>query len=1092
MTRIFDNIDLDLGPHLSSTLSEYDRLDAAVGYFNLRGWALFVPMIDSKVPGEKPVARVLVGMTAEPGNQVLDSLQSVLDGATTDEDIDREVALYRRERALLKFREQLSRGVPNDQDLATLRALRRHLDGGQVEVKLFTRRPLHGKTYIAHRQDLNNPITAFVGSSNLTLSGLRHNYELNVDVLDSDGTEKLDKWFDERWEDPFSLDVTADLLTLVDQSWVNETPQSPYDVYLKVCYHLSRDVREGLIEFSIPSDLQRKLLEYQTRAVKTLARRIQNRGGTMLGDVVGLGKTITAVAVAAILREDYGYEPLIVCPKNLVKMWWAYLDAYELPGRVLSYSKAADELPAMRRYRFVIVDESHTLRNSSRQDYEALHEYVRRNDSKVLLLTGTPYNIRFGDVASQIGLYVDDDDDLGLQPLAALAKDERLMDKVDGKITSLAAFRRSDEPDDWKRLMSDHLVRRTRGFIKSNYAEIDEAGREYLTFADGTKFYFPTREPRPIEHEFGVDDPALLMVDDTTLDTIENLLLPRYGLSDYISPITVSTGSERVVIEKIQRASGHLSGFVRTGLYKRLSSCGHSYIVSLQRHVARNEMWLYAIDNDLPLPIGTILNSMFDSPSGGVTTVEVDEEDDPADLGYAVGAASDYAALTKKAPKAVTWIRSDLFTKHLRDHLQHDTDLLRGLLARYGEWSPEKDSKIEALVKLVTDTHGKDKVLIFTEYADTARYVGEALQDRGIKGVAVVTGATSDPTNMARRFSPVSNEDLNLPELDAGQELRVLVTTDVLSEGQNLQDSHVVVNYDLPWAIIRLIQRAGRVDRVGQKADTVYLYSFFHGDVEDVLKLRKRIRNRLETNAKVFGSDERFFGTKEETVTIEGLYNGDLGDDEFEVDSDNDASSVAYEVWMNAVADDPDRAERVKNMPDLIDATRPAHVGESNGVGVYVRTDRGVDGFGYANETGDLRLMTGQEALRYFKCEPETPGLARQSLHFPLVLDLVKGPIRRPDLVEGRLRGVRAQVWKRLSGHMATMDADVAEALDSLYRRPLTAEAEDRLKRALALKDDDQLSQLLVILHADTRLVIPDGPGNDPIRIVCTMGAANV
>ena len=1092
MTRIFDNIDLDLGPHLASTLAQYERLDAAVGYFNLRGWALFVPMIDSKEPSERPVARVLVGMTtAEPGNQVLDSLQTVIDGVTTDEDIDRDVARRRRERALLKFREQLSRGVPNDQDLETLRNLRKHLEDGRVAVKLFTRRPLHGKAYIAHRADINNPITAFVGSSNLTLSGLRHNYELNVDVLDSDGTEKLDRWFNDRWSDAFSLDITADLLTLIDQSWVNETPQSPYDVYLKVCYHLSRDVREGLVEFSIPSELQRQLLDYQTSAVKTLARRIQNRGGTMLGDVVGLGKTITAIAVAATLREDYGYEPLIVCPKNLVKMWQSYLDAYELPGRVVPYSLAARDLPGMRRYRFVIVDESHTMRNANRQDYQALHEYVRRNDSRVLLLTATPYNIRFGDVANQIGLYVDDDDDLGLQPLAALAKDDLLMDKVDGKITSLAAFRRSDEADDWKRLMSDHLVRRTRGFVKSNYTKVDEDGREYLTFADGTKFFFPTRKPRPIEHEFSADDPALLMASDATLDTISTLLLPRYGLSDYLSPDAKPTGDEQGLIEKIQRASGHLSGFVRTGLYKRLSSCGHSYIMSLQRHIARNEMWLYAIDTGLPLPVGTILDSMFDSPDGDTTTTEVDEDYDSADLGYAADAETDYATLKKKSPKAITWIRPSLFTQHLRDHLQQDTDILRDLLAGYGDWSPKKDSKIEALAELITGKHAKDKVLIFTEYADTARYVGEALQKRGIKRVGIVTGESNDPTNMARRFSPVSNEILGQAELESGQEIRVLVTTDVLSEGQNLQDAHIVVNYDLPWAIIRLIQRAGRVDRVGQKADTVYLYSFFHGDVENVLKLRERIRFRLETNAKVFGSDERFFGTKDETATIEGLYNGDLRDDEFDVDSDNDASSIAYEVWMNAAAEDPDRAERVKIMPDLVDATRPARDGESPGVGVYVRTDRGVDGFGHADKTGDLSLMTGQEALRYFNCEPDTPGLARQPQHFPLVLELVKGPLRRPDLVEGRLRGVRARVWKRLNGHMATLDADVAEALDFLYRRPLTAEAEDRLKRGLALRDDDQLSQLLVVLHADTRLVIPDGPGNDPIRIVCTMGAAS-
>ena len=236
VTRIFDNIDLQLGDHLTATLADYSRIDCAVGYFNLRGWAMFAPLIEDRPVGEDPVARVLVGMTtADPNDQVLQALQRRLEGAEEEEDIDREVARRRRERAILKFREQLSRGIPNEEDLATLKLLRDQVADGRVAVKLFTRRALHGKTYIAHRDDLNNPITAFVGSSNLTLAGLSHNYELNVDVLDSDGTHKLDRWFEDRWTDQFSLDIGADLVELIDHSWVSEIALAPYDVYLKVC-----------------------------------------------------------------------------------------------------------------------------------------------------------------------------------------------------------------------------------------------------------------------------------------------------------------------------------------------------------------------------------------------------------------------------------------------------------------------------------------------------------------------------------------------------------------------------------------------------------------------------------------------------------------------------------------------------------------------------------------------------------------------------------------------------------------------------------------------------------------------------------------
>src|SRR5205823_1255773 len=144
-----------------------------------------------------------------------------------------------------------------------------------------------------------------------------------------------------------------------------------------------------------------------------------------------------------------------------------------------------------------------------------LVDYIRENASKVLLLTATPYNIRFLDVANQLALYIDEDDDLGLEPAAAMRQDPSFSDRVDGKTNTLLAFRRSEEPEDWKRLMSDHLVRRTRSFVKANYAKIDDGGREFLEFANGERFYFPDRVAVPLEHSFGESDPAARMASDT-------------------------------------------------------------------------------------------------------------------------------------------------------------------------------------------------------------------------------------------------------------------------------------------------------------------------------------------------------------------------------------------------------------------------------------------------------------------------------------------------------------------------------------------------------------------------------------------------
>ncbi len=1086
MTRIFDNIALDLGSHLQQTLQISDRMDVAVGYFNLRGWSLFDALVREKADGGKPgpVVRILIGMVMTgPQQEVLDDLQFGLEG-TSQFDADANTARERKAQLLEQLRIQLMRGLPTASDRASLRSLRDFLGAGAVEIKVFTRRPLHGKAYVCHREDLNNPITAFVGSSNLTAPGLAHNLELNVDVVDISGAADLAQWFENRWEDKFSRTVTADVLDLLDESWARREPRSPYEVFLKVCYDLSRDVREGLAEYSVPSEIANQLLEYQATAVRTLARRLMTKRGTMLGDVVGLGKTLTAIAVALMLRDEHGYMPLVVCPKNLTGMWEEHFEAYDLHGRVVPYSMAHALLPTLRRYAFVIVDESHTLRNDARRDYTAIRDYIRANDSKTLLLTATPYNIRFRDVANQLALYIDEDDDLGIAPTHALAQDKKLSDKVDGKTTTLAAFRRSEDPDDWKRLMSEHLVRRTRTFIKNNYAHADHEGRSYLEFSDGQRFRFPHRLPKPVNHSFGPNDPAAVMASDVTLDTINHLHLPRYELGKYLSAKAALTDEERHFAEDLARGRGHVAGFVRTTFYKRLSSCGYSFTLSLQRHIARNELFVYAIDHGLQIPTGTILD------------VNLADDDDPTadDLDVAERLGDDparrYEALEAAAPAGVSWVRPGLFTPELRQHLTEDTEALRRLLDSYGRWEPAVDSKLAALVTLVRETHPGDKVLVFTEYKDTADYIGRALADAGITAVGVATGDSENPTALAHRFSPRSNALPGQSSLEIADELRVLIATDVLSEGQNLQDAHVVVNYDLPWAIIRLIQRAGRVDRIGQQAEQVLLYSFFHESVDTVLSLRRRISARLTANAEAFGSDEYFFGSDDEVKTITDLYNGTLEDQD--AVEDVDASSLAYQRWHQAQEADPVLTARVAALPDMIDATRTRRFTDpDDAVICYVRTESGTDGFGAATPAGQMRLLTGHEVLRLFEATPEEHGLDQRADHDELIALLVRGPLVTPVLAAGRLRGVRRTLWQRLGTTLQNHSADTQAALDELFQHPLIGEAERRLKRAIRSgATDDDLATRITALHRGQRLVVAGRMGKDPIRIVSSMGVS--
>lgn len=1097
MPRIFDNIKEHLDEALLKSLSSSYRLDTCVGYFNLRGWGRVASAVDAMDrTGTEAKVRLLIGMADRPDSE----LRRHLRVARREDRIDLGQAAQLRKLAVQDLRHQLTLGIPTSEDEATLRQLKRQLAEGDVSVKLFLRHRLHAKLYLCHRDDHDNPMTGYVGSSNLTFAGLAYQGELNVDVLDHDAGKKLYEWFEDRWEDQFSVDVTDDLIEILDESWASDRLLDPYLVYLKMAYHLSREAREGLLEYGLPESMASELLDYQAAAVRVAARIVNRRGGVMIGDVVGLGKTIVATAIARLLQEEQGTESLIVCPKNLVAMWEGYVHRFRLHAKVLSLSMVTRLLPDMRRYRVVIVDESHNLRSHTRKDYAELKDYIQRNDSKVILLTATPYNKRFLDVANQLALFVGPDMNLGIQPDRAIQKigEVDFLQASDGKPQTLMAFRKSEEPEDWRRLMSLFLVRRTRRFIKENYAADDE-GRLYLTFGDGTRFYFPDRVAATIPHQFTEEDPAALMVSDQTLDAIDSLKLPRYTLGRYLLEDARPTTTEQEILSDLERASGNLIGVTRTMLYKRLSSSGAAFLISLQRHLLRNWVFLNAIRDGAELPIGHVDDTLWRDDEGETEEMLGDEflgMDRSADQ-WSVTARAAYTVLMRKRSRAIRWIRSELFHEELAEALMHDIGVLQALLGQFGIWRQEEDRKLDSLEEMLRNDHPDQKVVVFTEYKDTAEYVSTALIERGLDSIAAVSGSSDDPTVLARRFAPKSNAEIGgLP--DRLDELRVLVATDVLSEGQNLQDSHIVVNYDLPWAIVKIIQRAGRVDRVGQQSPEVLVYSFLPADdVEAVINLRSRIARRLRENAIVFGSDEAFFGDESERRFIEGLYDEHAPIQEFEEPGEEvDWASMAYEIWRRATEDDPELQAKIGGLPDVVYATR--RVGEESppGVVVYVQTELGYDALAFTDLDGNSRLLSPYEALTLAACDPDTKALSRLDEHHDLVAQAVTGPLRSPAAhLEGALTGVRKRCWDRLSNYKeryagTLFDTDnLDQALDEVYRKPLRDTAIQTLATALRERTPEDLASLIIMLHEEGRLCVDDSEvADDDLRIVCSMG----
>ena len=471
MPQIFDNIELNLLPALRETLKVSSRSDFCVGYFNLRGWKAIDDLVEQWVGGPGKQCRLLVGMQRLPQ----DELRTAFSLSQDTDALDNQSALRLKKTLAEEFRNQLIFGVPTNADEAGLRRLAAQMKAGKVVVKLFLHHLLHAKLYLLFRTDPINPIVGYLGSSNLTLAGLSRQGELNVDVLDHDAANKLVGWFEGRWNNRWCVDITAELIQVIEESWAREELLPPYQVYVKMAYHLAQEARAGLSEFRIPAEFGQRLFEYQVAAVKIAAHHLNKRGGVLIGDVVGLGKTLMATALAKIFQDDHFTETLIICPKNLVKMWEGYVTEYRLIAKVLSMTKVQRKLPDLRRYRVVLIDESQNLRNREGKRYRAIQEYIQENESKCILLSATPYNKTYVDLSSQLHLFVAEDKDLGIRPERLLRElsETEFRRRHQCPIRSLAAFEKSEYADDWRELMRLYMVRRTRSFIQHNYADTD-------------------------------------------------------------------------------------------------------------------------------------------------------------------------------------------------------------------------------------------------------------------------------------------------------------------------------------------------------------------------------------------------------------------------------------------------------------------------------------------------------------------------------------------------------------------------------------------------------------------------------------------
>ncbi len=1087
MPTIYDNIENYLHEELNREIRGAYAVDFCVGYFRMSGWDLISEAIDTLEGGKNKQCRLLIGMPF----------------AENDRPKQRDGYLSKSEafqiKSSLKFR--LRRQLENErqtlQSETTLLKLQNQLKNQKLVVKVYTPEPLHAKLYLLYRNESKAKIVGYLGSSNLTFSGLKMQNELNVDILEQDAAQKLSLWFEKRWNNLYSLEITDDLIEMIDESWVYN--QRPFWVYMKTVYHLCTDIREGA-KLDLPEQFQNVLLPFQQDAFRRAVVKMEKGAmGAMIGDVVGLGKTVTASAIAKYYEEIHDAQVIVFCPPNLVQMWNKYSAEYKLKAKVFSHAvskKEMEENELDKTGDFIIIDESHNFRNIKSKRYEVISAYIqkRRNanvNTRVLLLTATPYNKDYSDLYAQLSLIINPDERLPFKPDAEIKLQGgesffKQKNKFEGRIDSLAAFAKSEQREDWRTLLHEFLIRRTRSFVKYS-CEKDDSGKHYLKVA-GKKMYFPERIPKNLTYSY--DRLYAKLFSEESVELIASLHLPRYALGTYLlDDFKFKLNSEeQELVSDLKRAKTRLKGFCKTNFFKRLESCGHVFKLSLEHHLLRNQIFLYALNKHESVPIGTLELDVEES------SVDKDAES-YANEGVFIAEHRiefKFSEILKNKHK-FRWAPVKLFDNSLKEHLEYDCQVIGKLLEIARQWDPKNDQQLIALHRLVTQIHPDKKILVFSQFADTVEYLAKNLREMGVKDLAGITGDTDNPLEIVKNFSPKSNSHSPKP----GEEIRILISSDVLSEGHNLQDCHVVVNYDLPWAIIRLTQRVGRVDRIGQSSDTVYCYSVVPEDgLENLIKLRARLQHRLSVNGEVIGTDEVFFEddidrlNSPEARAFMNLYAEKADALESQEGEENDLVSEAYKIWTHWTENGTikDLEKQLKNMPMR---SNSCVSGSPKGVIVYVYSEN-VDALRMFDIEGRPTGISPGVLLKKMQCKPEDPPLQRFSNHHELVeLAVAKSGdyVGEPGGIKGSTANRVYEKLKPLLENSLFATLEEKQALDDIYRKPLTPEARNTLRLLLNLKlNPEVLLSKVKELYRKGKLTFEEDEMEEEIRVVCSMG----
>ena len=937
MNILHSTTDPTLLARLKDMLGSSARADIAVGYFFISG---FEAVADDLAQLDR--VRILVGRTDRQlleevalGLQQTQALKARLDA---DSLVQRRQRDEIAQQTVTRIAEGVSVLPQEDDTESAVSRLRDMIAVRRVEVRAYLKSPLHAKAYLCWYDNHAEPGAAVVGSSNLTLAGFSGNTELNVRVTGDAEMSELRDWFDALWED--SEDISEALVTELERSWaLAKTP--PYHVYLKALYELYYTELGGGPLPVPPRD--EELANFQVDAVSRGLAMIEAHGGCYIGDVVGLGKTFIGAELLRQLRVSYPNDgaPLILCPAGLKPMWQVFNERFGLGAEVVSHSMIAAPPEAefdeeLGRYVDVdpsghgvvleraypnrgpvLVDEAHNFRNVNQRS-KGLSDYLESGEHKVVLLSATPQNLGPMDIYRQLRLFLDDTEHgLNIEPVSLedyFRNAQKWLEyraEYENYEAELGAWQaggsRGARPlppnkpgvpkAEIDQVLSSVFIRRRRRDIRDLYGD--------TAVVDGK----PVRFPDPVldNVEYRLDK---VYAKAGSLEELERLLrkhkAARYRATEYLTP----EARERPEYRDLFRARDRIARLMGVLLFKRLESSIEAFRSTLRSLMNSNRNFRDALRSGY-VPIGSTATRLLSGQSFDVDDLlEVLRQEEQRRR--QLGSRRDKLVHNADDFETDRWVRD----------LDTDFDLLSDILGRVEDIGPKDDDKLRALRRFLSRPEVRvGKVLIFSEAETTVEYLYRELNPDGLDPeIARLTGSTShDAERSVKRFSPTWN--LGQREQLPGPDIRVLLATDIVSEGQNLQDCARVLNYDLHWNPVRLIQRFGRVDRIGTEHEIINLHNMWPDvEVDAELALTDRLHRRIQSFHDLIGLDSKLLSDAER-LNANAMYRIYKGKKLPEIDDGLDevaANQRAITLLQRIQDDDPVLWQTITNLPDGI------------------------------------------------------------------------------------------------------------------------------------------------------------------------------